>query len=149
MRKLMFWQSLKVADFGSCRGIQSKKPFTEYISTRWFINLCAWLDQHLFRYRAPECLLTKGYYDSKMDMWGIGFSIHSVMIFFFIYLFIYFLMYVMIHLSFSICYVVRTFIYLFLNLVWIFRVCILRSCQSFSIVSWYKRTRSNRKGRPL
>lgn len=51
-------QSLKVADFGSCRGIQSKKPFTEYISTRW--------------YRAPECLLTNGYYDSKMDMWGIG-----------------------------------------------------------------------------
>eukprot|EP00501_MAST-03F_sp_TOSAG23-6_P001777 GSMAST32.ASY1.ANO1.1855.1 assembled CDS len=35
---------LKVADFGSCRGIYSKQPYTEYISTRW--------------YRAPECLLT-------------------------------------------------------------------------------------------
>lgn len=49
---------LKLADFGSCRGIHSEKPFTEYISTRW--------------YRAPECLLTNGYYDEKMDMWGVG-----------------------------------------------------------------------------
>lgn len=49
---------LKVADFGSCRGVKSKQPFTEYISTRW--------------YRAPECLLTDGYYNYKMDMWGIG-----------------------------------------------------------------------------
>ena len=38
---------LKLADFGSCRGIYSKQPYTEYISTRW--------------YRAPECLLTDGY----------------------------------------------------------------------------------------
>ena len=49
---------LKLADFGSCRGIYSKQPFTEYISTRW--------------YRAPECLLTDGYYGAEMDMWGIG-----------------------------------------------------------------------------
>lgn len=49
---------LKIADFGSCRGVKSKQPFTEYISTRW--------------YRAPECLLTDGYYNYKMDMWGIG-----------------------------------------------------------------------------
>jgi renal tumor antigen len=26
---------LKIADFGSCRLIKSKQPFTEYISTRW------------------------------------------------------------------------------------------------------------------
>lgn len=26
---------LKLADFGSCRGIFSKQPYTEYISTRW------------------------------------------------------------------------------------------------------------------
>ena len=45
---------LKLADFGSCRGIYSKQPYTEYISTRW--------------YRAPECLLTDGYYNYKMDM---------------------------------------------------------------------------------
>lgn len=51
-------QTLKLADFGSCRGRQSKAPFTEYISTRW--------------YRAPECLLTNGYYNEKMDLWSIG-----------------------------------------------------------------------------
>ncbi len=28
--------SLKLADFGSCRGIYSKQPYTEYISTRWW-----------------------------------------------------------------------------------------------------------------
>ncbi len=49
---------LKLADLGSCKGIYSKPPFTEYISTRW--------------YRAPECLLTDGYYNYKMDIWGVG-----------------------------------------------------------------------------
>eukprot|EP00669_Euglena_mutabilis_P012204 TRINITY_DN6829_c0_g1_i1.p1 TRINITY_DN6829_c0_g1~~TRINITY_DN6829_c0_g1_i1.p1 ORF type:complete len:243 (+),score=58.75 TRINITY_DN6829_c0_g1_i1:32-760(+) len=53
---LISGDTLKLADFGSCRGIYSKQPFTEYISTRW--------------YRAPECLLTDGYYNYKMDMWG-------------------------------------------------------------------------------
>lgn len=32
---LISGDSLKVADFGSCRGIYSKQPYTEYISTRW------------------------------------------------------------------------------------------------------------------
>eukprot|EP00347_Sterkiella_histriomuscorum_P018074 403346890 len=49
---------VKLADFGSCRGVYSQPPFTEYISTRW--------------YRPPECLLTDGYYNHKMDYWGIG-----------------------------------------------------------------------------
>ncbi|OMJ73525.1 hypothetical protein SteCoe_27786 [Stentor coeruleus] len=49
---------IKLADFGSCRGIHSKQPYTEYISTRW--------------YRPPECLLTDGYYGGKMDLWGVG-----------------------------------------------------------------------------
>ncbi|XP_073248059.1 MAPK/MAK/MRK overlapping kinase-like [Porites lutea] len=49
---------VKLADFGSCRGVYSKQPYTEYISTRW--------------YRAPECLLTDGYYTHKMDMWSVG-----------------------------------------------------------------------------
>jgi len=44
--------TVKLADFGSCRGIYSKQPYTEYISTRW--------------YRAPECLLTDGYYSYKV-----------------------------------------------------------------------------------
>lgn len=51
-------ETLKLADFGSCRQISSKQPFTEYISTRW--------------YRAPECLLTDGYYRSHMDIWSAG-----------------------------------------------------------------------------
>ena len=55
---LIIDECLKLADFGSCRGIYSKQPYTEYISTRW--------------YRAPECLLTDGYYTHKMDMWGVG-----------------------------------------------------------------------------
>ena len=49
---------LKLADFGSCRGIHGKPPFTEYISTRW--------------YRPPECLLTCGMYGPEMDVWGAG-----------------------------------------------------------------------------
>lgn len=51
-------KGLKLADFGSCRGIYSRQPYTEYISTRW--------------YRAPECLLTDGYYGPEMDLWGAG-----------------------------------------------------------------------------
>ena len=50
--------TLKLADLGSCRGIYSAQPYTEYISTRW--------------YRSPECLLTDGYYAYKMDIWGAG-----------------------------------------------------------------------------
>ncbi|TPX60871.1 hypothetical protein SpCBS45565_g07395 [Spizellomyces sp. 'palustris'] len=50
--------NIKIADFGSCRGIHSKQPYTEYIATRW--------------YRSPECLLTEGIYSYKMDIWGAG-----------------------------------------------------------------------------
>ncbi|XP_058285429.1 MAPK/MAK/MRK overlapping kinase isoform X4 [Hylobates moloch] len=49
---------LKLGDFGSCRSVYSKQPYTEYISTRW--------------YRAPECLLTDGFYTCKMDLWSAG-----------------------------------------------------------------------------
>lgn len=49
---------LKLADFGSCRSLNSYPPYTEYISTRW--------------YRAPECLLTEGFYSHKMDIWSVG-----------------------------------------------------------------------------
>ena len=65
---LIIDECLKLADFGSCRGIYSKQPYTEYISTRW--------------YRAPECLLTDGYYTHKMDMWGVGcvfFEVHPML----------------------------------------------------------------------
>ncbi len=40
------------------RGIYSHRPYTEYISTRW--------------YRAPECLLTDGEYGAEVDVWGAG-----------------------------------------------------------------------------
>ncbi|CBH14449.1 protein kinase, putative [Trypanosoma brucei gambiense DAL972] len=50
--------TLKLADFGSCRGLHVSQPLTEYVSTRW--------------YRAPECLLTSGYYTHKMDLWAAG-----------------------------------------------------------------------------
>ena len=49
---------LVLADLGSCKSIKARNPFTEYISTRW--------------YRAPECILTNGFYGYKMDMWGVG-----------------------------------------------------------------------------
>jgi serine/threonine protein kinase len=49
---------VKLADLGSCRSIQNKPPFTEYIATRW--------------YRAPECLITDGFYGQAMDVWGAG-----------------------------------------------------------------------------
>ena len=49
---------LVLADLGSCKGIKARMPLTEYVSTRW--------------YRAPECIMTNGYYTYKMDMWGVG-----------------------------------------------------------------------------
>ena len=45
--------NVKLADFGSVRSCYSRAPYTEYISTRW--------------YRAPECLLTDGYYSYKVS----------------------------------------------------------------------------------
>lgn len=49
---------VKLADLGSVRGIHSKPPYTDYISTRW--------------YRAPECMLSAGFYSSKVDVWACG-----------------------------------------------------------------------------
>ncbi|XP_011498628.1 PREDICTED: MAPK/MAK/MRK overlapping kinase-like [Ceratosolen solmsi marchali] len=49
---------VKIGDLGSIRGIYSRPPYTEYISTRW--------------YRSPECLLTSGFYGPKMDVWAVG-----------------------------------------------------------------------------
>lgn len=49
---------LKLADLGSCCALNAQHPYTEYISTRW--------------YRAPECLMTSGFYSSKMDIWASG-----------------------------------------------------------------------------
>ena len=56
---------VKLADFGSVRSRYSRAPYTEYISTRW--------------YRAPECLLTDGYYSYKMDLWSVGCCFHELL----------------------------------------------------------------------
>ena len=54
---------IKLADFGLARWMKDIDKYvdpvlTDYIATRW--------------YRPPECLLTDGYYNHKMDYWGIG-----------------------------------------------------------------------------
>lgn len=55
---LICGDSLKIADLGSCKGIHSHGPFTEYISTLW--------------YRAPECMLMAGHYNKAVDIWATG-----------------------------------------------------------------------------
>jgi renal tumor antigen len=50
--------TLKLADFGSTRGVASTAPYTEYVATRW--------------YRAPECILTSGSYGPQVDEWAVG-----------------------------------------------------------------------------
>ena len=49
---------IKLADFGLARETQSKPPYTEYVSVRW--------------YRAPEVLLRSRDYSSPIDMWALG-----------------------------------------------------------------------------
>ena len=56
---------LKLADFGSTRGISSSAPYTEYVSTRW--------------YRAPECILTSGSYGPEVDEWAVGCMIYELL----------------------------------------------------------------------
>ena len=62
---LLLKNKVKLADLGSCKGMYSKPPFTEYISTRW--------------YRSPECLLTDGYYNYKMDICGLGYVFYEIL----------------------------------------------------------------------
>ena len=49
---------LRLGDFGSARRSSDEKPLTEYVATRW--------------YRAPECLITTGWYGPEMDIWAAG-----------------------------------------------------------------------------
>ncbi|WVR06050.1 hypothetical protein IAU60_003078 [Kwoniella sp. DSM 27419] len=49
---------VKLADFGLARATDSKPPYTEYVSTRW--------------YRAPEVLLRSTDYGAPVDMWALG-----------------------------------------------------------------------------
>jgi len=49
---------IKIADFGLTRELDSKPPYTDYISTRW--------------YRAPELLLHSTFYSWSVDIWALG-----------------------------------------------------------------------------
>ena len=57
--------NLVVADLGSCKGIYSKQPYTEYVSTRW--------------YRAPELLLNCSEYTAAIDIWSVGCILGEIM----------------------------------------------------------------------
>lgn len=50
--------SIKIADFGLTREIDSQPPYTDYVSTRW--------------YRAPELLLHAKDYNWAVDIWAFG-----------------------------------------------------------------------------
>lgn len=50
--------NIKIAGFGLARETNSRPPYTEYISTRW--------------YRAPEILLRSKRYNSAVDLWACG-----------------------------------------------------------------------------
>lgn len=50
--------TIKIADFGLTREIDSEPPFTDYVSTRW--------------YRAPEILLHSTNYNWPVDIWALG-----------------------------------------------------------------------------
>ena len=49
---------IKLADYGLARHSRNDKPFTAYVSTRW--------------YRSPEILLRQGYYSFPVDIWAFG-----------------------------------------------------------------------------
>ena len=49
---------IKLADFHLARETQSRPPYTEYVTTRW--------------YRAPEVLLKSRDYSKPVDMWALG-----------------------------------------------------------------------------
>ncbi|KAH3684913.1 hypothetical protein WICPIJ_004110 [Wickerhamomyces pijperi] len=49
---------VKIADYGLARHVENRRPYTSYISTRW--------------YRAPEILLRKEWYSRPVDIWAFG-----------------------------------------------------------------------------
>jgi renal tumor antigen len=56
---------VQLADLGSVCSSDLAAPHSAYISTRW--------------YRAPECLLTSGFYGPKMDIWALGCVFYEVL----------------------------------------------------------------------
>uniref|UniRef100_A0A2S2R103 MAPK/MAK/MRK overlapping kinase n=1 Tax=Sipha flava TaxID=143950 RepID=A0A2S2R103_9HEMI len=63
---LLGWRDkmLKIGDFGTACHVSEGQPYTEYVATRW--------------YRSPECLLTRGWYGKKMDIWAMGCVIYEM-----------------------------------------------------------------------
>lgn len=57
---------LKLGDLGSVC-LDRTLPHSAYVSTRW--------------YRAPECLLTNGFYGPKMDIWALGCCFYELLTF--------------------------------------------------------------------
>lgn len=55
---------LKIGDFGTTCHVSGGQPYTEYVATRW--------------YRSPECLLTRGWYGTKMDVWATGCVLYEI-----------------------------------------------------------------------
>lgn len=49
---------VKLADYGLARHVQNTKPYTAYVSTRW--------------YRSPEILLRQNSYSFPVDIWAFG-----------------------------------------------------------------------------
>lgn len=49
---------VKIADYGLARHVQNMKPYTAYVSTRW--------------YRSPEILLRRKWYSKPVDIWALG-----------------------------------------------------------------------------
>lgn len=49
---------VKLADYGLARNINDIKPYTDYVSTRW--------------YRSPEILLKRKNYSKSIDIWAFG-----------------------------------------------------------------------------
>lgn len=56
---------VQLADLGSVCYTEFPLPHSAYISTRW--------------YRAPECLLTSGFYGPKMDVWALGCCFYEIL----------------------------------------------------------------------
>ncbi|KAL8159918.1 hypothetical protein V2J09_001455 [Rumex salicifolius] len=67
--------AIKLADFGLAREIDSLAPYTEYVSTRWLVNIFPMvvpLAKQFLQYRAPEVLLQSTSYSPAVDMWAMG-----------------------------------------------------------------------------
>ncbi|KAJ6633877.1 MAPK/MAK/MRK overlapping kinase [Pseudolycoriella hygida] len=56
---------LQLTDFGMVCSFREKPPLTSYISTRW--------------YRAPEVILTYGWYGPPVDIWALGCIFYEIL----------------------------------------------------------------------